>query len=64
MIKERSDQIRNLVSLTIEKHGIKAPSAAQHAALKAMREGDDATAATWREVAILAEAALSADLEA
>jgi hypothetical protein len=64
MIKERASQIRDLVSLTIEKHGIKAPSAAQFAALKAVREGDDAAAATWREVATLAEAALSADLEA
>ncbi|MDB5405495.1 MAG: hypothetical protein JWL84_407 [Rhodospirillales bacterium] len=61
MFDIQSDQIRNLVTLTIEKHGIRAPSAAQHEALKARRSGDDKRAATWEEVAILAEAALGAD---
>ncbi|HZS81336.1 MAG TPA: hypothetical protein VFA50_00580 [Stellaceae bacterium] len=52
------DQLRNLVSLVIEKHGIRAPSVAQHTALRARRDGDLERAMTWDEVARLAEAAL------
>jgi hypothetical protein len=58
MQAQQADQLRNLVALTIEKHGIRAPSFAQHQALKARSDGDLARAATWDEVAQLAEGAL------
>jgi len=53
-----SDQVRNLVTLAIEKHGVRAASFAQHEALKAKMAGDAARAATWEEVAKLVEEAL------
>jgi len=54
----QTDQVRNLVTLTLEKHGIRAPSVAQHQALKARSEGDVARAELWEEVAELAAADL------
>ena len=58
MAEAQTDQIRNLVSLVLEKHGIRAASYAHHQALKARSEGDRERAATWEEVAKLAECAL------
>jgi hypothetical protein len=55
--------LKSLVALTIAEYGTRAPAAAQHTALKAMRDGDDAAAQTWRQVAVLALEALDADLE-
>jgi hypothetical protein len=56
-----SDQVRNLVTLTLEKHGIRAPAVAQHQSLKARNEGDAERAARWEEIAELAAAALRGD---
>jgi hypothetical protein len=53
-----NDQVRNLVTLAIEKHGVRAVSFAQHEALKAKMAGDVTRAATWEEVAKLVEEAL------
>jgi hypothetical protein len=58
-----TDQIRNLVSLVVEKHGIRAPSVAQYEALRARHGGDLPRAAEWREVARLAEAELACGVE-
>jgi hypothetical protein len=57
---EYASQARNLVTLIIEKHGIRAPAVALHEALKARGNGDDDRAETWTEVAKLAEDALRA----
>jgi hypothetical protein len=59
MQTSQTDQVRNLVSLTLEKHGIRAPSVAQHQALKARSEGNAWRAETWEEVARLAGGVLS-----
>jgi hypothetical protein len=58
-----SDQVRNLVTLVIEKHGIKAASVAQQQMLKAKSEGDAARAGTWEEVARVVEEALRESLD-
>jgi hypothetical protein len=58
MQTSQTDQVRNLVTLTLEKHGIRAPSVAQHQSLKARSEGDAERAEMWEEVAELAAAAL------
>ena len=58
------DQLRNLLALVIEKHGVRAPAVAQHNALKARHEGDAARAAAWDAVARLAEQALRRDPDA
>ena len=57
-----SDQVRNLVCLVIEKHGLKAPSFAQREALRARQAGDVERADTWTRVARVAEDALTGDL--
>lgn len=59
----RSDQIRNLVSLVVEKHGIRAPAVAQYEALRARHGGDLPRAAEWGEVARLAEAELASGID-
>jgi hypothetical protein len=61
MAESQTTQIRNLVTLTLEKHGIRAPSAAQHQALKSRSEGDAERAEIWEQVARLAEGALNGD---
>jgi hypothetical protein len=58
MSEQQANQIRNLVTLALEKHGVRAASFAQHEALKARNEGDAERATTWQEVARLAEEAL------
>jgi hypothetical protein len=57
----QSNQARNLVSLLLEKHGIRAPAVAQHEALKAREKGDRERAVVWAEAALLAEEALRAE---
>jgi hypothetical protein len=57
-----NDQVRNLVCLVIEKHGLKAPSYAQREALRARQNGDLERADTWSRVARSAEDALTGDL--
>jgi hypothetical protein len=57
----QASQARNLVSLLLEKHGIRAPAVAQHEALKAREKGDEERAETWAEAALLAEAALRSE---
>jgi len=54
-------QASSLVSLILEKHGIRAPAVALYEALKARGSGDTARAETWAEVARLAEYALRTD---
>lgn len=51
-------QVRNLVALVLEKHGIRASTVAQHQALKARSDGNTARAITWEEVARIAEQTL------
>jgi hypothetical protein len=58
-----SDQVRNLATLVIEKHGIRAASVAQQQALKAKSEGDIARAGTCEEVARVVEGALRESLD-
>jgi hypothetical protein len=53
-----TDQARNLVTLVLEKHGVRAPAVALHEALKARGTGDTDRAAAWEEAAKLAEDAL------
>jgi hypothetical protein len=59
---EHASQARGLVTLVLEKHGIRAPAVALHEALKARGSGDADRAETWTEVAKLAEDALRAGL--
>ena len=54
-------QESSLVSLILEKYGIRAPAVALHEALKARGSGDAKRAETWAEVARLAEYALRTD---
>ena len=58
-----SSQIRSLVTLVIEKHGIRAATAAQYEALRARQAGDGERARAWGEVARLVEAELALGLE-
>ena len=58
-----SDQVRNLVTLVIEKHGIRATSVAQQQALKAKSQGDATRTGTWEEVARVVEEALRESLD-
>jgi hypothetical protein len=60
----QDDQLRNLVILLIEKHGTRAPSVAQHQALKAKNEGDAGRAELWNQVARLSESVLNRDYDA
>jgi hypothetical protein len=50
-----ANQVRNLATLAIEKHGLKAPSFARRRALEVKAEGDAKAAATWFQVAELAD---------
>ena len=58
-----SDQVRNLVTLVMEKHGIRAASVARQQAFKAKSEGDIARAGTWEEVARVVDEALRESLD-
>ena len=58
MSLSHAGQARNLATLMLEKHGVRAPAAALHEALKARGCGDDDRAETWTEAAKLAEDAL------
>ena len=58
-----NSQIRALVTLVIEKHGIRAATAAQYEALRARQSGDEERSRAWGEVARLVEAELALGLE-
>jgi hypothetical protein len=60
---EDSTHIRALVTLVMEKHGIRASTAAQYESLRARHAGDDQRARAWEEVARLVEAELALGLE-
>jgi hypothetical protein len=59
MSEPQTSQIRNLVALALDKHGVRAASFAQHEALKARNEGNAAREDTWQEVALLIEGVLN-----
>jgi hypothetical protein len=53
------DQIRNIASMLVDKHGLQAPSVAQLKALRFRQEGDEERALTWEDVARFAEECLT-----
>jgi hypothetical protein len=55
-------RLNGIASLLLEKHGIRAASAAQHEALRARQNGDIERAEEWAEVARLIDGALASDL--
>jgi hypothetical protein len=61
MMTEKS-RLQGLASLLLEKHGIRAPSVAQHEALRARHGGDLERAAEWVEVSRLIETALATEI--
>jgi len=47
-------QVHSVAAMLVEKHGVKAVSIAEHAALKARHRGDLASSSGWRSVALAA----------
>ena len=52
------DQVRNIASMLVDKHGLQAPSVAQLTALRLRRDGDEDRALIWEDVARFAEDSL------
>ena len=54
------DQVRNIASMLVDKHGVQAPSVAQLTALRLRRDGDEERALIWEDVARFVEDTLTA----